>query len=119
MSVDTQTLCADLLTTLQSRLGSRAFMERHRQSPSAFTRQRALPFVLVVLFLVNLVKQALQDELDAYFNLDRHAVVAERIVTKSAFCQARQKLRASAFVELNTVQIPYFYQHFPYQTGHG
>jgi len=94
-------------------------MECHRQSPTAFTRKRALPFVLLVLFLVNLVKRALQDELDAYFNLERHAVVAERVVTKSAFCQARQKLRASAFVELNNVQTQYFYQHFPFQTWHG
>jgi hypothetical protein len=119
MSVDTQALCADLLTTVKSRLESVAFMERHRHAPTAFTRKRTLPFVIVVLFIVNLVKRALQDELDAYFNLERHAVVAERVVTKSAFCQARQKLRASAFVELNTVQTQYFYQHFPYQTWHG
>jgi len=119
MSVDTQALCADLIATLKSRLESVAFMERHRQSPTAFTRKRALPFVLLVVFLVNLVKRALQDELDAYFNLERHAVVAARVVTKSAFCQARQKLRASAFEELNTVQTQYFYQHFPYQTWHG
>lgn len=108
MSVDTQTLCADLITTVKKHLESGAFMERHRQSPTAFTRKRALPFVILVLFIVNLVKRALQDELDAYFNLERHAVVAARVVTKSAFCQARQKLRASAFVELNTVQTQYF-----------
>ena len=112
-------LCTGLLTALRQRLSARDFLERHRQTAKDFTRQRCLPFVIVILFLLNLVKRALQDELDEFFNLESGATVAARVVTKSAFSQARQKLKAEAFVELNDVQVDYFYQHFAYQTWHG
>jgi len=57
--------------------------------------------------------------LDEFFKLDSAASVATRVVTKSAFSQARQKLKAEAFVELNGVQVNYFYTHFPYRTWQG
>lgn len=119
MTVNTKPLCADLLATLRTRLESPEFLARHRQSAQDFTRKRVLPFVVVVLFLANLIKRAVQDELDEFFKLERGTVVAERVVTKSAFTQARQKLQAAAFIELNTVQIQYFYEHFPVQTWYG
>lgn len=112
-------LCAGLLSALKQRLTAPDFLERHRRSTKDFTRQRCLPFVVVVLFLLNLVKRALQDELDEFFKLDSGAAVAVRVVTKSAFSQARQKLKAEAFMELNDVQVQYFYDHFSYQTWYG
>jgi hypothetical protein len=116
MPESTASLYIGLMTALRQRLTAPDFLERHRQSVKAFTRQRCLPFVTMVLFLLNLVKRPLQDELDQFFNLESEAVVAEPAVTKSAFSQARKKLKAGAFVELNTVQVDYFYVHFPYQT---
>ena len=117
MPENTASLYIGLITALRQRLTAPDFLERHRQSVKAFTRQRCLPFVTMVLFLLNLVKRPLQDELDQFFNLEREAVVAEPMVTKSAFSQAR--LKAEAFIELNTVQVDYFYAHFPYQTWRG
>lgn len=119
MSPQTEMLCTDLIKILKERLNSRDFLERHRQSDKAFSRQRCLPFVTVMLFLLNLVKRSLQDELDEFFNLSRGEVVATQVVSKSAFSQARKKLKAEAFIELNTVQVDYFYTHFPYRTWHG
>jgi len=119
MPENSASLCTGLLTALKQRLSAPDFLERHRRFPKDFTRQRCLPFVVVILFLLNLVKRALQDELDEFFRLDSGAVVAARVVTKSAFSQARQKLDAGAFVELNSVQVEYFYDHFDYQTWHG
>lgn len=119
MTENSASLYTGLLTALKQRLTAPDFLERHRQLPKHFTRQRCLPFVVVILFLLNLVKRALQDELDAFFNLDRGTLIAARLVTKSAFSQARQKLKAEAFVELNDVQVAYFYNHFEYQTWHG
>jgi hypothetical protein len=119
MPESTMELGTGLLTAVRQRLSARDFLERHRQTAKDFTRQRCLPFVVVILFLLNLVKRALQDELDEFFNLDRGAAVAARAVTKSAFSQARQKLKAEAFVELNQVQLDYFYSHFPQQTWCG
>jgi hypothetical protein len=119
MSPQAEMLCTNLIETLKERLNSLDFLQRHRQSDQAFIRQRRLPFVTVVLFLLNLVKRALQDELDEFFNLSRGEVVATQVVSKSAFSQARKKLKAEAFIELNTVQVDYFYTHFPYQNWHG
>lgn len=119
MPEHTASLYMGLLAALRQRLTAPDFLERHRQSVKAFTRQRCLPFVTLVLFLLNLVKRSLQDELDQFFNLARATVVAEPQVTKSAFSQARQKLKAEAFRELNTVQVDYFYAHFPYHTWCG
>jgi hypothetical protein len=115
----TSSLYIGLMATLKQRLTAPDFLERHRQSVKDFTRQRCLPCVTVVLFLLNLVKRPLQDELDQFFNLESRAVVAQQAVTKSAFCQARKKLKAEAFIELNTVQVDYFYAHFAYETWYG
>jgi len=95
---------------IKRRIGSNEFKERHRVSKKAFSRERTLTFPIVVLFLVNLVKRSLQDELDEFFKAIQGGKVAERIVTKSAFCQARLHLHYEAFVELNQVQVAYFYE---------
>ena len=55
----------------------------------------------MLLFLLNLVKGALQRELDDFFQVLHGTDVAERAVTKSALCAARQKLKPSAFIDLN------------------
>jgi hypothetical protein len=68
---------------------------------------------------MNLVKHALQDELDEYFKAIRGNKVAERVVTKSAFSQARRKLQYEAFIELNQVQVAYFYQQGQPHRWHG
>ena len=81
MPENTAVLHAGLLTALRERLNAGDFLERQRQSAKAFTRPRCLPFLVVVVFLLNLVKRALQDELDAFFNLERDAAVAAKVVT--------------------------------------
>jgi hypothetical protein len=55
----------------------------------------------VLLFLLNLVKGALQRELDDFFQVLHGTDVAERAVTKSTLCAARQKLKPTAFIDLN------------------
>src|SRR5688500_5321126 len=74
---------------------------RHRRSETDFTRHRTLPFPVVLLFLLNLVKGALQRELDDFFQVLHGTDVAERAVTKSALCAARQKRKPSAVSDLN------------------
>lgn len=108
-----------LITHLRSTLSSNEFLKRHRQNEKAFTRQRCLNFITVVIFLLNMIKRALQDELDEFFKVVQQGQVAERVVSKSAFSQARQKLKYSAFVELNQAQVTYFYEHFEVQRWHG
>jgi hypothetical protein len=77
------------------------FLARHRRSETDFTRHRTLPFPVVLMFLLNLVKGALQRELDEFFQLLHGTDGTERVVTKSALCAARQKFKPTAFIELN------------------
>ena len=108
-----------LFEQLKSWLFSNDFMVRHRQTEKDFTRKRCLTFVIVVIFLLNLIKRSAQDELDEHFKLLNGTEVAVRIVTKSAFTQARKKLKYGAFVELNQVQTAYSYRYLKPQTWQG
>jgi len=108
-----------LFEQLKSRLFSNDFRVRHSQSEKDFTRKRCLTFVIVVIFLLNFIKRSMQDELDEHFRLLNGAEVAVRLVSKSAFTQARKKLKYEAFVELNQAQIAYFYEHLRPQTWQG
>ena len=108
-----------LFTCIKGLLFSEEFKERHRQKPTNFTRQRSLPFVIVIIFLLNLVKRALQDELDEFFKLLDGAEIAVRMVSKSAFIQARKKLKYESFVELNQAQVNYYYNNFDAELWHG
>ena len=108
-----------LFTCIKGLLFSEEFKERHRQKPTNFTRQRSLPFVIVIIFLLNLVKRALQDELDEFFKLLDGAEIAVRMVSKSAFIQARKKLKYESFVELNQAQVNYYYNNFDVELWHG
>lgn len=100
-----------LIACIRQLIGSDEFKQRHRVSEKAFTRKRTLTYDLLILFLLNMVKHATQDELDEFFKILQAEKVAKRVVSKSAFSQARVKLRYSAFIELNDEQVAYFYQH--------
>ena len=62
------------------------------------------------MFLANLVKGALQRELNEFFQAQRRSDVAECVITKSAFCAARKKLKPSAFVELSNHLLRHWYR---------
>ena len=108
-----------LIEHLKELLESDDFMKRHRQTEKAFTRRRCLTFIIVILMLINMVKRALQDELDEFFRALNGDKVAQRQVSKSAFSQARQKLKYTAFIELNEAQVAYFYEQFEIEKWQG
>ena len=101
-----------LIETLRTRLESEEFLKRHRKSKKDFIRKRYLTFACMILMLINMMKRSLQDELDEFYKALNKEKVPSRFVTKNAFSQARKKLKASAFVELNEEQVTYFYQNF-------
>ena len=119
MSAATAILYQGLFQHLKNLLESPEFQSRHRQRPQDFTRQRCLTFVVVVWFLLNLLKRALQDELDEFFKTVDGTDLAVRVVSKSALSQARLKLKYEAFVELNQAQVGYFYSQFAPQRWQG
>jgi len=108
-----------LLDCLKAKMTSPRFMTEHRRSVKDFSRKRCLTFVIVLMFLMNMIKRALQDELDEFFKGFSAEPVACRQVSKSAFTQARQKLKHTAFIALNTEQVNYFYDHFDVQRFNG
>ena len=119
MDTQTRRLYTDLIDHLRMVLVSDEFRCRHRCSEKYFVRQRCLSFVVVILFLLNMLKRSLQDELDEFFRAIERGEVAERLVTKSAFTQARKKFKHTAFIELNAEQVNYFYDHFQPLTWKG
>jgi hypothetical protein len=119
MDINTNLAHLTLFEQLKGRLFSNDFLARHRQDAKDFTRKRCLTFVITVMFLLNLLKRSQQDELDEFFRLQSGADVAVRVVTKSAFTQARKKLKYQAFVELNQLQTCYFYQFLEPQRWRG
>lgn len=98
---------------------SKDFLSRHRKTPTAFTRNRQIPFHTLIFFLMQLNKGSCQDELDNYFKTLNHLEVADRFVTKSAFTQARKQLKHEAFIELNDSAVSSYYSGFHAVKWHG
>ena len=119
MSPEIERKYTEMVYHLRNRLESESFVARHRKRPEDFSRERCLSFQIVILMLINMMKRSLQDELDEFFKVLNQEKVASRRVGKSAFSQARQKLKASAFIELNQEQVNYFYEHFEPESWHG
>ena len=70
-----------------------------------------MPFKSLILFLLNIVRSSLQNELDRFFGLIDSSEIPFRHVTKSAFSQARRYLKHTAFVELGQRAVQFFYKH--------
>ena len=119
MDTAIETAYLGLFQKINALLSSPDFMVRHRETEKDFTRDRCLTFNILIMFLLNLLKRSQQDELDEFFKLLNGTEIAVRVVTKSALTQARKKLKADTFVELNRVQIDYFYQCLQPQTWMG
>ena len=111
MDSNTTQFYIGLITCVKQLIESNEFKKRHRTSQMAFSRNRTLTFPIVTLFLLNLVKRSTQDELDEFFKAIQNKKIATRVVTKSAFTQARRKLDYKAFIELDQTQTAYFYEH--------
>jgi len=95
-----------IIKSIKVLIYSNDFMERNRTSEKYFTRKRKLPFVPLVIFMVNIIKQTIQKELTRFIKMfgDRKSNI-----TKSAFSQSRMKLKPEAFIELNNRLIQEFY----------
>lgn len=78
-------------------------------SEKDFTRERLLPLGRVVQLIVSLLKRSLLVELREFF---ARVVHTTQSCTKGAFCQQRQKLKASFFFFLNALLVSSFYEHY-------
>lgn len=81
---------------IQAAIINREFIECHRKSSEAFTRNRKLPFGIVVSTILQLAKRSLQIEC----NLLGDWQMSEP-ASKQAFSKARYKIKYTAFKALN------------------
>ena len=112
-------MCAELFDFIRKVIASAEFLACHRQSEKDFTRQRKLPFHVLIAFLINFVRGSYQDELDKFFKALHRIDVARRVVSKVALTKARMKLKFQAFTDLNHQLIGYFEKHFHPLTWQG
>lgn len=81
-------------------------MEDNRINEKAFTRNRILSFVNVIVVHIHIISKSLSVEISNFINRF-HTVYDD--CTKQAFSKARQKLKYLAFVKLNQALVEQYY----------
>lgn len=95
-----------LVELIQRRLKSRQFINSHKSHPRDFTRMSPLSFSTVFLTILRKSVKSLQNVLnELYLSKD-----IKRVVTSSAYSQARKKLKHTAFIALNEDTIRTYYE---------
>ena len=88
------------LSEIRRLLFDEAFKGRHRVSPQVFTRHRKLSFPIVVAMVLRKSLHSLQNVVNEALSW-----LGRGTASASAFCQARYRLRHTAFIELNQVAV--------------
>lgn len=96
---------SEIIEIIKNTINSMGFMRSNRVSKKDFTRNRKLPFVPLICFMLSSIKHTLQKELTQFIN----QISKFSNISKSAFCQQRVKLKPKAFLELNDVLVREFY----------
>ena len=100
-------------------LQSDTFVAAHRARPQDFTRQRTLTFPTMVACLAQGMTHSLQIELDDFFGRLADQGRFVRNASKSAFSQARRKLKSTVFNDLNTFLLEHWQTHVAEPLWHG
>ena len=72
-----------------------------------------------MLFLLNQVKGSLQQELDCFYQGYNGSDIPFRVIGKSTFCEARKKLKISAFRAINQLLVDEVNKGLPLKQWHG
>jgi hypothetical protein len=89
-----------LVLALRERLADESFLARHRVRPQDFTRRRKLPFLFIMLFILQKTAKSVQRHLHDFLE-QLAAGAAVEGATPSAVTHARAKLRHTAFIEMS------------------
>jgi hypothetical protein len=100
----------------QKIMNDKGFLERARAVPNSFTRQRLLPFYLVMFMILRLIRVSLQNEVENIFKVLH---IPKRPPTGEAFSKARNKIRWQAFEELYEDGVNWRYEFEERITWHG
>jgi len=96
-------------------LNDKEFLERARMSSKNFTRQRLLPFSLVMFMILRLIRISLQNEVENIFKWLR---IPKKPPTGEAFSKARNKIRWQALEELFHDSVEWRYGSEERETWH-
>jgi Transposase DDE domain len=86
------------IQTTRELIHDELFCQRHRTSDRDFTRHRKLPFAHVMVMLLQKTVRSIQLHLHDFFAA---LTLAGQRVSASSWCEARLKLKHTAFIELN------------------
>jgi hypothetical protein len=100
-----------IFATMREYLYTAEFTALCKMAKTDFVRNRLLSCQVLVLFILNLLKQSIANEL-IYFC----KTVSMNMVTRGAISKARFKLSPQAFVALNNVLLREFYTDNPVRT---
>ncbi len=101
-------ICVNFIQAFKSNTTQDEYIRKFSQGPNDFTRDRTLTFSQMNLFLMGLNTTSLNRELRRFF--EDNELNDGIPVSKSAFSQARKKLKHECFVDLNQRFTKLYYQ---------
>jgi hypothetical protein len=89
-------------------INSESFLQAAKKNPQDFTRKRKLPFIQLILFLLNFAKSSTQVALNRFFKLFPNVIIS---ASQQALSKARRKISWSAFKFLFLKNVETIYSH--------
>jgi len=92
-------------------MNSQTFQKAFKMNEKDFTRERKLTFNVTLLFIMNRLTKSIAIEIENFVNLLKNECnfSSFKRFSKSAFVQARKKIKPEVFEELNSMLIEEFY----------
>jgi hypothetical protein len=113
--IEKRMLLTTAIVTSKTEIHHADFLKRARKHPQDFTRKRKMPFVELVIFMLNMVKTSTQTSLDRFYeNIGQEGMH----MSQQSFSEARQKINWEAFRDLFDTIRNEIYEHY-YDTWHG
>lgn len=95
----------ELINELNKALATEDFINKHKDKPTDFTRDRVLNFVVVFMLILRKSAKSLQLALNEIFTQG----IIGSVVSSSAYVQARKKFKHTAFIELTDIITKRYY----------
>ena len=111
--------CRNITTIIKETINTTEFIDLYKYSPSDFTRKATLDFPTLFCFLMSLRRSSNLNELESFFKQVQGTELLNKTVTDGAFSQARRKLKAEAFIDVQSKIIKAFYQDYTWKKWHG
>lgn len=84
-------------------------IEKYKNGEEDFTRKRAITFSLLIVMIIRGHKLSIQNTINKVFASKEKIL---KIVSSSAYSQARRKLKAEVFLHLNEVAVKGYYKEY-------